>query len=783
MAKKNGGLKEFQEYGGIRILRRLLQQVNPKITSLVLSILGDYSMNTECCEELLNYGILKDLSFIMKNINVDSIHYRIFRLIANLAKSETHIPTMYKHNIHSITIQILSNTDSDITKYTAIRALRKIWENSSKIGCSEMLKLQAVKIISDSLKSECKEIVMAVLRAQTAILYRVLELKHAKNSLDTVVQILGNSEQKSIDNICILMRLLPEQPLVSKIIYAMCKIRDALGYLHQSHLTLSMCLLLQCPLNRIRFVGIQDWQSLFLGLITSTNHTYIDIAINTLPHFQYCKVTIKKMVERGLIPMLIKLLSLYVKTNKMPHMCPLEMKAKSIDSSIFVSCASPTATYEHDASPIWTPPKDDNIATDSHSPYYSPVCESFDIESVNADDSKSDVSDFEEKDDEIVEHSSLDDAAVCKIIQFLTHVMYIEKVVLLMADKCVWETILDYMQYIENGHNNSNALKILEFITREVLNLNSILTDELILTTHRRLCRPIHELELCNYCMIRNKLGMRIIENAQSFSSKFGEGIMTGIMDEPDTPDTKLKLKILVSVHLSQTIDSTVIPLQNDQNPSFDDAIGALIALFDKVKITFKKSGIQYCETRDCHKSIVQKETTVTLKLDDGTLINTNKSLLSLKSPMFEAMFRSGGFKEAYQNTIRLNDVSSECIKSFLLLLEVYCDCLLPKNINVLLELITIADQYMLNELSEKLIMFMLNSISVDNCDVIYGWAKEFGHQLKLGANVDLDVIKYLFSSNSRFSDRVKTIKNISKSSYGQLFIEDLTTLIKGGLS
>lgn len=52
-----------------------------------------------------------------------------------------------------------------------------------------MLKLQAVKIISDSLKSECKEIVMAVLRAQIAILYRVLELKHPKNSSDTVIQV------------------------------------------------------------------------------------------------------------------------------------------------------------------------------------------------------------------------------------------------------------------------------------------------------------------------------------------------------------------------------------------------------------------------------------------------------------------------------------------------------------------------------------------------------------------------------------------------------------------
>jgi len=43
---------------------------------------------------------------------------------------------------------------------------------------------------------------------------------------------------------------------------------------------------------------------------------------------------------------------------------------------------------------------------------------------------------------------------------------------------------------------------------------------------------------------------MKIIQNAQSFSSQFGGGMMTGIMDEPNTPETKLKLKILVSVHV-----------------------------------------------------------------------------------------------------------------------------------------------------------------------------------------------------------------------------------------
>jgi len=48
---------------------------------------------------------------------------------------------------------------------------------------------------------------------------------------------------------------------------------------------------------------------------------------------------------------------------------------------------------------------------------------------------------------------------------------------------------------------------------------------------------------------------MKITKNTQSFSSKFGEGIMTGIMDEPDgVPDAKLKLKILVSVHIPLVI-------------------------------------------------------------------------------------------------------------------------------------------------------------------------------------------------------------------------------------
>lgn len=232
-----------------------------------------------------------------------------------------------------------------------------------------------------------------------------------------------------------------------------------------------------------------------------------------------------------------------------------------------------------------------------------------------------------------------------------------------------------------------------------------------------------------------------------------------------------------------KVFDNLCIIIRNDQHESFNDAIGALMALFKTSNITYTKSEMKRCENRNCHKNIVKKETTVMLALDDGTLINANKSFLSLKSPMFEAMFRYGGFKEAYQKTIRLNDVSPECFKSFMLLLEFYCDCLLPTNINVLLELIVITDKYMLTELSEKISMIMINSLSVENCSVIYKWAKETGYQLNIASDVGLDVVKYLFSSNSRFPDRVEAIKKISSSNYGPLFIEDLSSVLKLGLS
>lgn len=103
------------------------------------------------------------------------------------------------------------------------------------------------------------------------------------------------------------------------------------------------------------------------------------------------------MIKKGLISILVQHLSLFIQANKTSHPDVLEKKSELLDTTAFVRCASPTdstCTNRPISVTSWSPPVDDNIATDSYSPVYSPVCESFDSESINADESKSDVSDY-----------------------------------------------------------------------------------------------------------------------------------------------------------------------------------------------------------------------------------------------------------------------------------------------------------------------------------------------------------------------------------------------------
>lgn len=80
-------------------------------------------------------------------------------------------------------------------------------------------------------------------------------------------------------------------------------------------------------------------------------------------------------------------------------------------------------------------------------------------------------------------------------------------------------------------------------------NFKGILNDGFILMTHRKMCRPIHALDMCKDCEFRNVLGMKILKNASfDFQVQLREILRANTMVEHDTSDDGQNLKVLISV-------------------------------------------------------------------------------------------------------------------------------------------------------------------------------------------------------------------------------------------
>lgn len=66
------GINELRDHGGIKILVKCLKQVNPKVLSLTLSILGNCSLNETCREQV----IIISITIIIKINTNNFIHLR-----------------------------------------------------------------------------------------------------------------------------------------------------------------------------------------------------------------------------------------------------------------------------------------------------------------------------------------------------------------------------------------------------------------------------------------------------------------------------------------------------------------------------------------------------------------------------------------------------------------------------------------------------------------------------------------------------------------------------------
>ncbi|XP_022192669.2 uncharacterized protein LOC111050600 [Nilaparvata lugens] len=351
------------------------------------------------------------------------------------------------------------------------------------------------------------------------------------------------------------------------------------------------------------------------------------------------------------------------------------------------------------------------------------------------------------------------------------------------------DAILNYKVLVNNP--KSRVLKFLEALARKEQYYCRLLDDEFVLRVHRAWCRPKHgdgDSE-CSYCQWLAKAGAQVLKaSAHLAETGLGEGEMAHRLL---TGSPKVQFQVALTVPLVirnvRLLDRLLYkykaysiltwPLYEgtaDQS-QLEDIAFSIRQLFNALEYTNPQ--VRPASTcRGCNVLSLRPAATVTFRLDDGSLVAACKQVLSDQSPVFEAMFR-GGFQEAEQSQVRIHDVSVNCLKTFVRLVEVYCACTLPANVATLLELVAVADRFLVAGLSAKVLAHVINSkLDYTCCKEIYQWGIEC--KLPLAKDVSTDVMKYIFTAKMSQTQLTQALDSMIRSSVKRHFLDDLKNMI-----
>ncbi len=212
---------------------------------------------------------------------------------------------------------------------------------------------------------------------------------------------------------------------------------------------------------------------------------------------------------------------------------------------------------------------------------------------------------------------------------------------------------------------------------------------------------------------------------------------------------------------------------------SFHEKVACLHYLANDVYLENPRKPSTLC--KKCDVGSLTKEGTITFLLDDGSTVTANKRIICEKSEFFEAMFRCG-FKEAKESVVRLSNITSDCLTALFRLLYSYCDCIIPKNVLTLLELIVQSDRFLIPSLSQKLLDITMNCIlDYKNCHLIYEWAIENNKFLSTSNDwpVCQDVLKYALVENLTFKERTYSMRMLLRSRYKAQVLQDISQIIE----
>lgn len=769
------GLTLLKKVNGFKCLLKMLSHNNEDILNVTVSILGNLCnhliMNEEFRDEIVKCKISLRIVVILGKVTKSHIQKRLCRFIGNLAQSHAIAQELQSSGVTYGVVNVLNASEDTEVQHMAIRALRWLWEVDKHH--TYMLKAGVIKSVSQHLTTKDPLVEKAVFRA--LVKFTQHSTKHAAEQISTAgYEVIV--QKIDLPVVPVLICNLSYEPWAR---VQLCKagvVEAIVNRLEEgktnSYLITGLSLMCRESMIRASLRGTSNGFKTLLALLMNkkAKHFYPEI-LDAITQFNYDKASLLAMVRCGLIGVLVEKLGEYTKAH-----CNGHSEAIAPETMGPASPLSPASSWAASPSPPPLSPPNRN----NSNPDYSPRC------STPTSDSScsSPIPPLER---------SYSDSPVGldgHIIDVLAHLTYLAIPMRALASRITISTFLDYLSGLPYPRYQSNfhkAVRTFSAIVECKHYWNTLLDDESVLNIHARLCRPLHE--DCWECKRLQKTGLGVLQEVgKTAQSGLGEGEITyRLMGASPTARLTAALTIPYVIRQPSLLQLLLFSHKGLRNileglsSRIDEAVPSLHWLFTTLAIQNPQQPIQMCSS--CEIGSIRKEGNVLFTLDDGSTVSANKESLSHSCPVFEAMFR-GGFKESLQSSVRLSDISPDCLSHLTRVLPEYCSCALPKDLPVLLEMISVSDRFLLPDLTKKVVTVVRDSaLSYLTACHIYDWGLTVGQQYEVSSKLAENTVKFLFTSEMLESQRIFAVSRILESENREKFLEDITTLIKLGLT
>ncbi|XP_067005587.2 armadillo repeat-containing protein 5 [Anabrus simplex] len=382
------------------------------------------------------------------------------------------------------------------------------------------------------------------------------------------------------------------------------------------------------------------------------------------------------------------------------------------------------------------------------------------------------------------------------ILNLLSRVSHMETPVEDLAVHNTLITLLDYITLTQNPL--PRAARVLRRIVRNHNYFLKILTHQFVLSVHSRLCQPIHQ--HCVQCDKLDDIGRSLLTQVILVSSSgYGEGELSHHMLKSDmavrrmlavtipyiVKKPRLLKRFLLEYRGLDILQELLCQKRTEEATLMEHIPDSLSMLAASLKISPPQLNTAH-EDETCSGGFSpydgaseEPDDGLSLILDDGSKVSTNKNLLCLCSPVFDAMLQ-GSFMESSQQSVRLQHVSYSCVVHLLYIMRLgrVPHCLPGLNLSTAMELLVTLDKFLVpgcDQLAELIIRQFLKPKTV-SC--MYQHMSEMGNLIYCNY-IRTRTVEFILAAEITSKDRLNIFNELTETVYPHQALEDVFHLLQ----